>query len=654
MAPGATGAAGGQAPAELLPVADARATRTAVRALLGAHRRRAVLAAVCLFAAAGCGLLTAPLLGRVVDRAAAGDSAGVDGPVLALVVAAVAQGLLAFCGLTAVARLGEQVLATIREAFVDRALDLPLERVERGGSGDLSSRITEDIAMISEAVRGPVPEFAQSALTLALTLVGLTALDWRFAAAALVCVPIQAATARWYLRRSGPVYGERRRASGGEQQQLLETIGGMRTVRAFGLADDHLARVASRVDRTVAAVVTVTRLQTRFFGRLNIAEAAGLAAVLVTGYLLVDAGEVTIGAASAAALYFAAVFGPVNSVLFLLDTLQSATASLARLVGVIELPGPPRPVAAPGPADGAVTVRELRFSYRPEQEVLRGVSFDIPAGGSVALVGTSGGGKTTLAKLVAGVHVPTGGVVRVGGVPMAELDPARRRAAIALVTQEVHVFAGTLADDLLLAAPRAGTEQLWAALGTAGIADWVRGLPDGLDTVVGDGGLELDPARAQHLALARLALVDPAVAILDEATAEAGSSGARLLDAAARRVLRGRTSIVVAHRLSQAAAADLILVVDDGQIVERGTHDELVATAGRYARLWRTWSATRIGDGPTAADGAGAPTAADGGGGGPTPAEGGGVGRVDGVDGVDGQVGAEAGTPAERGGADGS
>ncbi|MBE3200983.1 MULTISPECIES: ABC transporter ATP-binding protein [Parafrankia] len=639
-----TGVAGEQAPAELLPVADARATRTAVRALLGAHRRRAVLAAVCLIAAAGCGLLTAPLLGRVVDRAAAGDSAGVDGPVLALVVAAVAQGLLAFCGLTAVARLGEQVLATIREAFVDRALDLPLERVERGGSGDLSSRITEDIAMISEAVRGPVPEFAQSALTLALTLVGLTALDWRFAAAALVCVPIQAATARWYLRRSGPVYGERRRASGGEQQQLLETVGGMRTVRAFGIADDHLARVARRVDRTVAAVVTVTRLQTRFFGRLNIAEAAGLSAVLVTGYLLVDAGEVTIGAASAAALYFAAVFGPVNSVLFLLDTLQSATASLARLVGVIELPPPPRPVAVAAPADGAVMVRELRFSYRPGQEVLRGVSFDIPAGGSVALVGTSGGGKTTLAKLVAGVHTPTGGVVRLGGVPVAELDPAQRRAAIALVTQEVHVFAGTLADDLLLAAPRASTGQLWAALDTAGIADWVRGLPDGLDTVVGDGALELDPARSQHLALARLALVDPAVAILDEATAEAGSSGARLLDAAARRVLRGRTSIVVAHRLSQAAAADLILVVDDGQVVERGTHDELVATAGRYARLWRTWSATRIGGGPTAVDVGGAAAAAESGDG-PTAAEGGGA---------DGQVGAEAGTPAERSGADGS
>ncbi|WP_256789337.1 ABC transporter ATP-binding protein [Frankia sp. AvcI1] len=592
--------------AGLLPVADARTTRAAVRVLLAAHRARAAFAAVCLLAAAACSLAAAPLLGRIVDLAADGDASGLTRPVLLLAGAAIGQGALAYAGMAAVARLGEEVLATTRETFVDRALDLPLERIERGGSGDLTSRVTEDIAMVSEAVRGAVPEFVQSALIIALTLAGLTALDWRFAVAALVALPIQALTARWYVQRSGPIYGARRRAAGGEQQQLLETVGGAATVRAFGLAGAHVDQVERRIDRSISATVALTRLHTRFFGRLNIAEAVGLSAVLVTGFLLVDDGAVTIGAASAAALYFANLFGPVNSALFLLDTLQSATASLARIVGVTDLPAPPRPpdpVTSAGadspadldaaPADGSLAVRDLRYTYLPGQEVLHGVSFDVPAGGSVALVGGSGGGKTTLAKLLAGVHAPSAGTIRVGGSGGTGTDPVTLRATVALVTQEVHVFAGTLAEDLRLAAPRASETELWNALAAAGAADWVGALPDGLDTVVGDGGLALDPARAQHLALARLQLADPAVAILDEATAEAGSSGARQLEAAAQRVLAGRTSVVVAHRLSQAADADLILVLDDGHVVERGSHEDLLAASGRYAQLWRTWSAHR-------------------------------------------------------------
>ncbi|MCM3925466.1 ABC transporter ATP-binding protein/permease, partial [Frankia sp. AiPs1] len=261
--------------------------------------------------------------------------------------------------------------------------------------------------------------------------------------------------------------------------------------------------------------------------------------------------------------------------------------------GLAGLADPAAPAVAP--ADGSLAVRDLRYAYLPGQEVLHGVSFDVPAGGSVALVGGSGGGKTTLAKLLAGVHPPTAGTIRVGGSGGGGTgtDPLTLRATVALVTQEVHVFAGTLAEDLRLAAPRASEAELWNALAAAGAADWVAALPDGLDTVVGDGGLDLDPARAQHLALARLQLADPAVAILDEATAEAGSSGARQLEAAAQRVLAGRTSIVVAHRLSQAADADLILVLDDGHVVERGSHADLLAASGRYAQLWRTWSAHR-------------------------------------------------------------
>ena len=576
-----------------LPIAAPERTRKLVWALLRPHRPQAVLAAVALLGAAGLSLLTAPLLGSVVDLAAGGDTGAITNRVVLLALAALGQGGLAFCGLVLASRLGERVLAELREGFVDSVLALPLERIEEGGSGDLTSRVTEDVAAVSEAVRQAFPTFVQSALVIGLTLFGLLALDWRFAAAALVAVPIQVATARWYLRRSGTLYAAQRVAAAGEQQQLLDSFGGVATVRAFRLAEDHVAAVGRRVDTTNGLVVEVTRTQTRFFGRLNSAEFLGLAAVLGMGFVLVDARLVTIGAASAAALYFANLFGPVNSVLFLLDTLQSATAGLARLVGVVD----ERPRASAGtgavPADGSVKAVGLRHAYVADHEVLRGVDLDIPAGSTVALVGASGGGKSTLAKLVAGIHRPTAGSVHLGGVALADLDPVALRKAVVLVTQEVHTFAGTLAEDLALAAPGADADAVRGALATVGALDWALALPDGLDTRVGAGGHELTVVQAQQVALARLVLADPALAILDEATAEAGSSGARVLETAAAEALRGRTGIVVAHRLSQAAAADLVLVLDRGRVVEQGHHDALVAAGGRYARLWAAWSTDR-------------------------------------------------------------
>nr|WP_042178042.1 ABC transporter ATP-binding protein [Kibdelosporangium sp. MJ126-NF4]CEL12937.1 ABC transporter, transmembrane region:ABC transporter [Kibdelosporangium sp. MJ126-NF4]CTQ98622.1 ABC transporter, transmembrane region:ABC transporter [Kibdelosporangium sp. MJ126-NF4] len=571
----------------LLPISSPRSTRRLMLTLVARHRAMAVMAAVCLVGAAGLSLVTAPLLGSVVDLAVAGDVSAITDRVLLLAGAALAQGVLAFGGLTLVARLGELVLANLREDFVAQVLDLPLDRIEAGGSGDLTSRVTEDVAMISQAVRTALPDFVQSALVLGLTLVGLAALDWRFGVAALLAVPIQVATARWYVQRSGPLYASRRVAVGGEQQQLFESIGGAGTVRAFRLNDEHVSLVGRKVDTTIKLVVAVTRMQTRFFGRLNSAELVGLSAVLIAGFLLVQANSVTIGAASAAALYFANLFGPINSVLFLLDTLQSATASLARLLGVITMGGPVAQPSTTSLGDGSVKAVGLRHSYVADHEVLHGIDLDIPAGSTVALVGASGGGKTTLAKLLAGVHEPTRGTVHIGGTALSDMDPTTLRRAVVLVTQEVHVFAGSLADDLRLARPSATEDELRAALDTVG---W-RG-PE-LDTVVGDGGHELTVMQAQQVALARLILADPLLAILDEATAEAGSSGARVLEAAAKAALRDRTGIVVAHRLTQAATADLIIVLDHGRIVEHGTHNELVTAGGRYARLWAAWSANR-------------------------------------------------------------
>ncbi len=578
----------------LLPVATGERLRTALAELLSPHRVRAAFAVTALVAGAAVSLLTAPLLGRIVDLVVQGAPAdAVNGPVLLLVAVAMGQGLLAVLGIALVARVGENMLAELRERFVSRALGLPLERIEAAGSGDLTSRVTADVSLVGDAVREAVPELARSGLVIMLTLVGLAVLDWRFLVAALLAVPIQALTARWYLARSTPIYTEQRVVGGVQQQQLVDTVGGAATVRAFRLADEHAERVRSRSQDVVDLALRVVRLQTGFFGRLNLAEFIGVAAVLTAGFFLVRSGAASIGTASAAALYFINLFTPINQVLFLLDTAQSAAASLARIVGVAELPAEQQPAHPVRPVDGAVHAKGLGHSYVEGHEVLDSVDLDIAPGARVALVGASGAGKTTLAKLVAGVHRPTRGRVDIGGATLDEQGPAVVRETVALITQEVHVFAGSLADDLRLAKPPATGDELRAALATVDALSWAEALPDGLDTVVGSAGHSLTVVQAQQLALARLVLVDPPVAILDEATAEAGSSGARALEAAARRALAGRTGLMVAHRLTQAAGADTVVVLDAGRVVERGTHDELVAAGGRYARLWAAWSSAR-------------------------------------------------------------
>ncbi|WP_103507576.1 ABC transporter ATP-binding protein [Streptomyces sp. SM13] len=595
--------------AELLPVATPARTRAALRALVRPDRGLALTGIGVLVAATAVGLLVQPLLGRIVDIVADGrPAADLTLPVVLLVAVAAVQGLTTTIGLTRVARLGETVLARLRERFVERALNLPADRLERAGAGDLTARVTGDVARVAEAARSALPEMARSVLAIVLTLGALALLDVRFLLAALLAVPVQLLTARWYVRRALTLYADQRIANGAQQQQLLETIGGAVTVRGHRLEAQHTERSAGRSRKAVDLTMRSVNLVLGFYGRLHIAEYIGLAAVLIAGFWLVRDGAVSIGTATAAALYFHSLFGPVNAALVLLDDAQSAAAGLARLVGVTDLaeqpeaaagkadpvPVPhqrtapdaaPDPTAATAPGAAAVTVHAVGHAYGPGRPVLHEVSLTLEPGEHVALVGTSGAGKSTLARIVAGVQQPTSGTVTA--------PAGSGEAAVVLVTQEVHVFTGTLAEDLRLARPDATDAGLRAALATVHALDWAEALPDGLGTVVGEGGHRLDPARAQQLALARLVLADPALAVLDEATAEAGSAGARVLERSAEAALAGRTALVVAHRLTQAVAADRVVVLEAGRVVESGPHEELRDADGPYAALWRAWSGSR-------------------------------------------------------------
>ncbi|MFG2409037.1 ABC transporter ATP-binding protein [Streptomyces brevispora] len=578
----------------LLPTASGAESLAALRTMLRGHRRLTAAAVTVLAAGTGIGLLTAPLLGHIVDLVVErrGTRALVV-PLVLLIVVALVRGAATAAGSTLVARLGETVLAAVREQFIERALRLPLERVEAAGSGDLVSRVTSDVSLIAKSVRQALPEFTRSALTIVLTFVGLAVLDWRFLMAALLAMPVQVLSVRWYLSRAAPVYAEHRVATGALQHQLLDSVGGVRTVRAFRLNRAHTALLEQRSASARDLALGGIHIVTGFFSRLNLAEYIGLATMLGTGFLLVDNGSVSIGTATAAALYFHSLFNPVNATLFLIDDAQSAGAGFARLVGLSKLPAEQTAPGDRAPADGSVKVSALSYAYGAGDPVLRKVDLEVRDGERVALVGASGAGKTTLAKVIAGVHEPHGGTISLGGVDVAELGAAGVRRAVTLISQEVHVFAGPLAEDLRLARPEATDEEVRAALSRVGALEWAQALADGLDTVVGEGGHRLTVTQAQHLALARLVLADPPIAILDEATADAGSAGARVLEEAALRALEGRTGLMVAHRLPQAATADRVVVLDEGRVVETGSHDELVAAGGRYAALWEAWSDSR-------------------------------------------------------------
>ncbi|WP_075832089.1 MULTISPECIES: ABC transporter ATP-binding protein [unclassified Rhodococcus (in: high G+C Gram-positive bacteria)] len=574
-----------------LPIASTKQTVRALIALLRPRKRALALTTVVLLSATACGLSTPALLGLMVDAVTEGKPFASLLRITAFMLGAAAAGVaLTWWSTQLLANVAQNVLADLREDVFAATLAQPSSLVEDAGTGDLISRVSGDVEAVNTVIARVLPATVSALFMISLTLVGVGVIDWRFTVAIVAVAPIHYFALRHFLRRSGPVYRRSRAAQARRGQQLIETLGGAGTVTALRRTDEHIGRIAETSEHAISFDMQAVRLRTNFFAQLNGAELLGLAAVLSVGYWLVTTGSVSIGAATAAALYFHSLFSPIAVFLSNIDELQDAGASLARLIGVTAMPGRPTSIPASARSEPiGVEVDRVSYSYDNSTPVIDSISISIAPGERIAVVGSSGAGKTTLAKLIAGI-IPVGdGRITVDDTLIDDLSDAELRHEVVLVSQEVHVFVGTIADDLRLCAPDSDDAKIAEAVDTMK-AQWIHELPDGLETRVGAGGYQLTAAQAQHIALVRLALLDPPVVILDEATAEAGTTAAGLLDQAAELAVAGRTAVVIAHRLSQAVRADRILVMSGGRVVESGTHDELIGADGSYAALWEAWS----------------------------------------------------------------
>jgi len=574
-----------------LPVADGRAVRRYAGRLARRHPRM-LWGALGLHVLAAVAALAAPrLLGDLVQAVERGTTVGhVDRIVLALAAFLAVQTVLTRYARYVSQALGEQVLAELREDFVENALALPVGTVESAGSGDLLTRTSRDVDQLGWSVRWALPEWTIAVVTAVLTFGAALSVGWWVAAPCLLGVPPLVIGLRWYLARAKDGYLRESATYSQINATLTETVEGSRTIEALGLEGERIEQIDRDIKESFDAERYTLFLRTVFFPNMEIAYLVPTVLTLLFGGYLYTQGQVSLADVTTATLYVQMLIDPVDRIVSILDELQMGAASLARLLGVAQVPDD-REVSGVTPTHEKIEAEDVRFSYVDGRDVLHGVSLDVGVGERIAMVGPSGAGKSTLGRLLAGIHPPRTGTVTVGGVGLVELPLGDLRGHVALVTQEHHVFVGTLRENLALAAPPgAGDAEIRGALDAVDALDWVDALPEGLDTVVGSGGRALTDAQAQQVALARLVLADPHTLVLDEATSLIDPRAARHLERSLAAVLHGRTVIAIAHRLFSAHDADRVAVVEDGVISEFGSHDELVEAGGSYAALWDSWS----------------------------------------------------------------
>jgi ABC-type multidrug transport system fused ATPase/permease subunit len=573
----------------LLPIAGPEQVRRHTAGMLRQNSRALAVAVGLHAAAAAAGLAGPALLGRLVDLVTRGTTTAAVNRIAGLLAAAlVAQATLSWFAGRASGVLGETVFARLREDFLDRVSRLPLSVVERAGTGDLVSRTTNDIESVSYSVRYGVPKVLIAGVALLITLAALVVSAPLVAPAGLVAVPFLVLGTRWYLNRARDGYLREVAAFAALNGTVAETVEASRTVSALRLGGLRARRVDDDLREIIAAERYTLGLRTFWYPLTELGYTLPAVAAVGWGGWLVLHGRATPGEVTTAALYLIQVMTPLDDVLSWLDEVQLGSAALSRIIGVGLVP-PDRVTGDRMPDGERLRVRGLSYAYRPGRDVLHGIDLDLRPGERIAVVGPSGAGKSTLGRLLAGIHPPRTGTVEVGGVPLVELAPDALRGEVALVTQEHHVFVGTLADNLRLARPQAADDDLRAALAVVDAEGWAAALPQGLETEVGSGGHALTPAQAQQLALARLVLADPHTLVLDEATSLLDPRTARHLERSLSAVPAGRTVVAVAHRLHTAHDADRVAVVEDGRITEIGPHAELVARGGSYAALWRSW-----------------------------------------------------------------
>ncbi len=564
---------------QTLPVADGPAVSRYAMRVIRRHPGDLVLTIVLYALAAIAGLAAPRLLGDIVQAVQQGTSRwAVDRIALTIAAFLVVQTLLVRYARLAGAKFGERVLAELREQFVDRVLALPLSTVERAGTGDLLTRSSRDVDALSQSVRFAVPATMVAVVTVVLTIGALALVDPILALPWLVTVPLLYVGTRWYLRRAPAGYLRENAAYADVNDALAETVDGARTVEALRLAARRSRRLDAMMSRSWAAERYTLRLRTVWFPIVEFGYVLPVASTLFFGGVFYTRGWVTLGAVTAAVLYVQQLIAPLDELLSWLDHLQVGGASLARLLGVADVPAD-RAATGAVPAHERLAARDVRYAYAAGRDVLHGIDLDLRPGERLAMVGPSGAGKSTLGRLMAGIHGPRTGEVAVGDVPLVDLPLDELRGQVALVTQEHHVFVGTVADNAVLGRPAASPTQVREALAAVDALEWVDALPDGLDTTVGSGGHTLSPAQAQQLALARLVLADPHTLVLDEATSLLDPRAARHLERSLAAVLAGRTVIAIAHRLHTAHDADRVCVVEDGRVAELGSHRELVTAA---------------------------------------------------------------------------
>ncbi|MGW6967406.1 ABC transporter ATP-binding protein [Streptomyces zaomyceticus] len=605
-----------QAPAEPEPAGDpfdrddlpapAGATGALLRSLLAGHRARVAIAALVLLVKEGAVQAGPLLVAYAIDRGVPAFRAGDHGPVVAValgyLLCASLSGLLQYVFVRGAARINQDVLLDLRGRIFRHAQVLSVDFHERYTSGRLISRSTTDV----ESLRELLSEGLQELIGVLLSFVSIAAvllwLDLGIGAVAVASfVPLYLLVGL-YRRRAGAVYAERSTAIAGVIVKFAETMNGIRPVRAFRREEINDAEFAALNHRHERSNGDALLEMARYVVGSRLVANTAVAGMCLWGAHRVASGSLQLGVLAAAVLYMRRLYDPIDRLGMFLNSYESAAASLTKIAGLLaQEPGVPE-TAAPRPLPGRsgspgreVVFEGVRFAYRTGGEVLPTMDLTIPAGQTVAVVGATGAGKSTLAKLLARFYDPTDGAVRLDGVDLRDLSTPELRRGVVMVTQEAFLFSGTVAENIAIGRPDASRAEIEEAARAIGAHEFITALPDGYDTDVRKRGGRISAGQRQLVAFARALLADPAVLILDEATSSLDVPGERAVQRAMDTVLAGRTAVVIAHRLSTVEVADRVLVMESGRVVEDGTPSALVTGEGHYAGLHRAWWESLVG-----------------------------------------------------------